>query len=291
LAVILTTAEALALGLFRRLGLVVILFFSYRGPLMHDRFIARLAVPVVFWTLLTSAAITSAQTLTWGVNGAGGSGNWDTTTPDWFNGSQNVAWPSGGNAIFAGAAGGTVSSFSPGPVVTSMTFNTPGYIIQGGQIQSSANGRTVTTNVDATISSTLSNLSNSLVKNGPAALILNGTNNVGTVRVNEGELRITGFSSLFNSNVVLADAPGVAITFAQTSSSNSVGLLTGGGTTGGVIRPDNQPRTVTLNSTSTSASTAGVTFGGVLEDDGSGVLAMAFNSGLATFSSVPPFSK
>ena len=80
---------------------------------MHDRNIARLLAAVVFWTLLASATLATAQTLTWGVNGAGGSGNWDTTTADWFNGSQNVVWPSNGNAIFGGASGGTVSSFSP----------------------------------------------------------------------------------------------------------------------------------------------------------------------------------
>ena len=29
-----------------------------------------------------------------------------------------------------------------------MTFNTPGYVIQGGQIQTNSGGLTVTTNVD-----------------------------------------------------------------------------------------------------------------------------------------------
>ncbi len=252
---------------------------------MHRRYSAPLPGAVVFWTLLASATIARAQTLTWGVNGVGGSGNWDTTTADWFNGSQNVAWASGGNAIFAGASGGTVSSFSPGPVVTSMTFNTPGYVIQGGQIESSTSGLIVTANVDATISSTLNRsvtAGNSLTKNGPAALIQNGTNFLGTVQVNQGELRIIGSSNLGFSTVVLADAPGVVITFAPTGSLTFAGLLSGGGTMGGVIRPDDQPRTVTLESTSTTTSTSGVVFGGVLEDNGSGVLAMAFNSGLAT---------
>jgi fibronectin-binding autotransporter adhesin len=250
---------------------------------MHNRNIAPLLAAAVFWTLLASATLANAQTLTWGVNGAGGSGNWDTTTADWFNGSQNVVWSSNGNAIFGGASGGTVSSFSPGPLVASMTFNTPEYVIQGGQIQTNSNGLTVTTNVDATIGSTLfgSGLGNSLVKNGPATLVLNGSFFLG-IQLNQGEIRIAGSSSFFASNVVLADAPDVVITLGPSSSSASVGLLGGGGTTGGVIRPDNQPRTVTLDSTSTTTSMSGVTFGGVLEDNGGGVLAMAFDSGLAT---------
>src|SRR5262245_10510389 len=51
----------------------------------------------------------TAANLTWGVNGAGGSGTWNTTTANWFNGSQNVTWPSGGDAVFPGASGGTVT--------------------------------------------------------------------------------------------------------------------------------------------------------------------------------------
>jgi fibronectin-binding autotransporter adhesin len=245
---------------------------------MHDKVCARFPAVVGFSTLLAAATLATAQSLTWGVNGAGGSGNWDTTTADWFNGSQNVVWSSNGNAIFGGAAGGTVSSFFPGPLVASMTFNTPGYVIQGGQIQTNSSGLTVATNVDATIGSTLSG---SLVKNGPAALILNGTIFVG-IQVNQGEFRIAGTSSPVVSSIVLANAADAAVTFAQTNSSAAVGLLMGGGTTGGIIRPDNQPRTVTLNISNFSpGNMTAASFGGVLEDNGSGVLAMNFNTGLA----------
>jgi fibronectin-binding autotransporter adhesin len=242
---------------------------------MHNRFIAPLAAPVVFWTLLASATLATAQTLTWGVSGAGGSGNWDTTTADWFNGSQNVVWPSNGNAIFGGASGGTVSSFSPGPLVASMTFNTPGYVIQGGQIQRSTGDLTVTTNVDATISSTLS--VNSLVKNGPGTLIDNAFDfdSLATVHVNQGELLVKAFPSLIQSNLILADAPGVIVTFGQ-SGSPVLKTLTGGGTSGGVVRPDNEARTLTLG------TLGGGTFGGVLEDNGSGILAVNFNSGTSS---------
>ncbi len=229
------------------------------------------AMAAVLVSLGIFNASANATTLTWGVNGVGGSGNWDTSTPNWFNGSQNVSWPSGGDAIFAGASGGTVSSFTFGPVVSSMTFNTPGYTVQDGWVQSGNSGLTMTTNVDATISSTLSDSSsagNFLVKNGPAALLIGGTNFLDVLQLNQGEVRVVGSSSLFFSDVVLADAPGVQVTLAQSSNSTSMGSLAGGGTTGGVVLPNNQARTVTLTLFS------GRSFGGTLEDNGSGVLAL-----------------
>ncbi len=44
---------------------------------------ATLCVAVAAICLATSA---HAAPLTWGVNGAGGSGNWNTTTQNWFDG-------------------------------------------------------------------------------------------------------------------------------------------------------------------------------------------------------------
>ncbi len=222
-------------------------------------------------TLFFFGAFAEAGTLTWGVNGAGGSGNWDTSTANWFNGSQNVAWPSGGDALFAGASGGTVTSFVFGPVVSSMTFNTPGYVVQDGWVQSGTNGLTVTTNVDATISSTLSSSATAgdfLVKNGPAALVISGTNFLSAVQVNQGEVRATGSSSLFFSNVTLANQPGATVTLGQSSSFASMGALAGGGTSGGIVHPDSQARTVTLT------IYEGSTFAGSLQDNGLGILAL-----------------
>lgn len=240
----------------------------------------RFHAAVTFATLVASATLAHAQTLTWGPNGAGGSGNWDTTTADWFNGSQNVVWASGGNAILAGPSGGTVSSFFPGPLVASMTFNTPGYVVQGGQILSGTSGSlTVTTNADATVNSILniSGVNSSLTKDGAATLTLSRVGSLFNLQVNQGELRFAGSSSLGFTNNILADAPGVTITLAQSNSTVNAGALTGGGTMGGLVQPDNEPRTVTLN----CGSTAGGTFGGVLADNGSGILAVNFSSGLA----------
>lgn len=50
----------------------------------------------------------SPPQLAWGVSGAGGSGTWDTTTTNWFDGTNYVPWTNGDAAVFGGTAG-TVS--------------------------------------------------------------------------------------------------------------------------------------------------------------------------------------
>ncbi|HEX5447115.1 MAG TPA: hypothetical protein VFW87_25085, partial [Pirellulales bacterium] len=228
------------------------------------------ALACVAIALFLVGAAAQAQTLTWGVNGAGGSGTWNTSTANWFNGAQNVKWASGADAIFSGASGGEVTP--SGPVVTSMTFNQPGYLFKSGWIDSGINGLTVTTNVDATINSSLhSGVGDFLVKNGPAALILGGHCDLAQVQLNQGELRLTGNGSLSGS-LSLADSPGASVTFGQSSSNVYLDGLAGGGTSGGVVRPDNQARTVSLS------IDAGDTFGGVLQDNGSGILAVSISS-------------
>ena len=205
-----------------------------------------LAVVIAISLLGTTA---HATTLTWGVNGVGGSGNWDTSTANWFNGSQNVAWPSGGDAVLSGVSGGAVNSFTFGPVVSSITFNTAGYTIQNGWLQGGLNGLSVNTNVDATISSTLTNSAfnaNVLTKAGPAALIINGTNFLDLVQINQGEVRVIGSSSFFFNDVNLANVSGATATLAQSSNSAQMQSLSGGGASGGVVHPNNQLRTVTL---------------------------------------------
>ncbi len=212
--------------------------------------------------------------LTWsptGPGGTGGSGTWDTTNTNWWDGTNNVVWNSG-TAVFGGT-GGTVSAVFPGPKATGLTFNTPGYTLKDGWITVSGTTFTVTTNADATISSTMSDSSPSstLVKNGAGVLTVSGTNFISGLLVNEGEYRVGGTSSLFFSNVTLADNPGATVTLAQTSSSTSIGSISGGG----VIRPDATARTVSLTIFGPG------TYHGSLQDNGSGRLAVeAFGSPL-----------
>lgn len=217
--------------------------------------------------LLGSAALHAAPTLSWGTAGAGGSGSWNTTTANWWNGTAQVAWPSGGDAVFGGT-GGTVNSFVFGPEVSSMTFNSPGYVITDGWIKGYKNSLKITTNADATIGSTLSGSTATLIKDGPGTLTVNGTNFFDTVRVDEGVYKIEGTSSLFFSDVILADKAGAGITIASTYQDTSFGGLSGGGSTGGFVQPDDRAGTTNLTIFGSGS------FNGVMRDNGAGKLAI-----------------
>ena len=212
---------------------------------------------------------TASGQLTWGTGGNGGSGTWNTTTSNWWNGSANVSWTNGGSAVFAGV-GGTVTSVFPGPTASNITFDAPGYTIQSGWINASGSSLTITTNQAATISSTLSDsVSNGvLVKNGAATLAVSGTNFIDTLQVNAGEYLVGGTSSLFFSNVNLANAAGAVVTLGQTSPNTNMKSLSGGGVAGGILQPNNQARTVKVT------LFASGTFRGVVQDNGSGKLAL-----------------
>lgn len=242
-------------------------------------FVTSLFFAMFFSSSFFSSAVTHAQTVNWGVNGAGGSGTWDTTTAEWFNGTTNIPWPSGGDAIFAGASGGTVNIFGF-PVVSSITFNTPGYSIVGGIVSPGSSGLTVTTNVDATFGALLSNLK-TVTKNGAATLTMNQSI-PGTLQLNQGELHDRGFLSTVN----LANSPGVVLTLDPSSSTTQISSLTGGGPAGGLVQPVNKPETVTLSLTG-----AGTNFGGTLADNGAGVLGLdVHGTGTQTLTGVNTFS-
>lgn len=225
--------------------------------------------------------------LTFGADGNGGSGAWNTTTVDWFNGSTAVPWTNGSSAIFAGT-GGTVTSVFPGPTVSDITFNSPGYTIQSGWINSSTATFNIVTNQAATSSSTLNYASSNgtLVKSGAATLTVAGTNFFSNVQVNQGEYLVSGSSSLFFSNVTLANSPGVVVTLGQTSNFTDINSLSGGGSLGGVLQPNATARTVTATLWDNG------TFNGVAQDNGSGKLALTLfaRSRTATFTGTNTYS-
>ena len=207
------------------------------------RFVIRRASGLATLVCLVFCAAHCQAQLVWGTNGAGGSGTWDSVTANWFDGTQNVVWPSSGDAIFAGASGTVTSGFSPAPVANSIVFNTPGYLIQSGRLLSGPSGLTVTTNANATISSLIDNSTTTgtfLTKIGPATLTVSGTVFIDSVNVNQGEYLVSAGSSLFFSDVTLADEPTAMITLGQNGTSDEMRSLNGGGNQGGMVRPDNQ---------------------------------------------------
>src|SRR5436190_20418516 len=82
------------------------------------QWVASLAVVASFFSC-TFGSTAHAQ-LTWGMGGNGGSGTWNTTSANWWNGATNVPCTNGGAAILSGT-GGTVTSTFHGPSATSLT--------------------------------------------------------------------------------------------------------------------------------------------------------------------------
>ncbi|VVD70990.1 autotransporter outer membrane beta-barrel domain-containing protein [Pandoraea fibrosis] len=159
--------------------------------------------------LLSGAISTSvgAQTLSFGPTGAGGSGSWDNTTANWFNGSTAVPWAGGSTAIFGGTAGtvtanGTIS-------VGGATFSTTGYTVTGGTLALTGTAPTITTNtgVSATINSLITG-SAPLVKTGGGTLTIgNGANTYsGGTTVSQGTLVFGANKALGSGTVMLGDA-------------------------------------------------------------------------------------
>lgn len=153
---------------------------------------------------LLAVLVTASSThaLDWGVGGAGGNGTWDTSTLNWWDGANNVAWPNNATAagVF-GAASGTVSIAAGGVSGNAFTFNTAGYVLQGNSLSLIGTNSAITANEAATINSTVAfnGAGDSLTQiRGSSALVFGGT---ARVDVSAGTNRYivvnnTGFTSL-----------------------------------------------------------------------------------------------
>ncbi len=190
--------------------------------------------------LLAAANGASAQTLTWGVGGAGGSGTWSTSVANWSNGSGTVPWTDGDAAVFAGTAGNV--SISGAVTASQVTFSTPGYIVQNGFLLGGDGGLTVQTNADATIFSPVfgaAPYTTAFTKSGAGTLLVNGAGApvfFGTINVAAGELRYGNTTNPSGGTAyVLSNTGSAALTFSNTVA--SVGSLSGGGASDGVVRP------------------------------------------------------
>jgi fibronectin-binding autotransporter adhesin len=224
----------------------------------------------------------SAQILTWGVNGAGGTGTWDPVTANWYNGSSNVAWASGDTASFTGA-GGTVSLVTQ-ETAAGLTFNASGaYTLTGGQILGSNTGFAVQTVSAATINSDLVGSSGTtFTKSGSGSLVLGGAlSGFGSVSLSAGSLTL---NSSTTASISLANTANVILNVANNV---SIGGLTGGGTVGGIVEP-----ATTSGAQLTLQPTQSGNFAGKLQDNGVGALSLTVNGGTSvqTFSGVNTYS-
>ncbi len=225
--------------------------------------------------------IASAQ-LSWGSGGNGGAGTWNAANTNWWNGTSNVIW-NGGAAVFAGTGGlVTPQTFLS---LTGLTFNSPGYTIGPGSIYFSPATATVTTNQPATITSDFNG--RKLIKAGPATLTQSGTGSFQDLQIDAGEYLINGFTCAFLYTTTFANTAGAILTLGQSDPIAHLGTLSGGGLLGGVLRPGTEARTVT------GLIDQSGTFGGVIQDNGAGKLAMDFNfnfSGKQTLTGASTYS-
>lgn len=159
----------------------------------------------IFFLFLTTTG--AFAQLDWGSAGVGGNGTWDTSTPNWFNGTSNVTWD--GNAAIFGGTAGTVT-ISGSVLANQLTFNTPGYILTGGSVTGrTSGGLNIVTNADVTINSTLTTSTGTLVKAGTGSLILAtplSSSSTGKIQVNGGSLISTSSGTApFGPNIQYVD--------------------------------------------------------------------------------------
>src|SRR5580658_1558321 len=137
---------------------------SMKSTLQAIKFIFLPMRHLLALAILLCAASAFAQQLTWDPNGngglTGGSGNWDTSTASWYNGtslpdvdwSQTSTTTGSSGAIFGGGDGSyNVTNDISQIAVTNLTILNSGYVFQGDDLQFNggssffvASGKTVT---------------------------------------------------------------------------------------------------------------------------------------------------
>ncbi len=165
--------------------------------------------------------------------GTGGTGTWNTSAVKWYNGSADVPWIDGNNAVFWGTAG-TVT-LAAAQNVNSLTFKTSGYTLTGSTLTLGGSSVTVDAGVTATIGSIVAGTAG-LVKNGAGTLILTNSSNqtsgyTGGTTINAGTLNIaSGTISHSGESVTINNGSTLQFTGSFTlASSRSVTLGIGGG--------------------------------------------------------------
>ncbi len=171
--------------------------------------------------LLLLARPAAADTYTWDVSGGtaapqDGSGIWSTSTSyaNWWNGSTDVSWPTGGTdtAAFGGVSGtaGTLTVDNSGVGVGAMILNTPDgstYTITGGPIALGGAAPTITVNTNASIGSVLTGGGTAgLVVNGGGSLELTAANTYsGPTTVSGAILRLSNSAALPSGSNLTVD--------------------------------------------------------------------------------------
>src|SRR5207302_3000023 len=177
------------------------------------------AVALLLLTILAVGRPANAATYTWDAdatpgNGTfGGTGTWDATTLNWFNGTTDVAWPNNTTtdpalAAFFGGTAGTVTVTSGTTInVNSITFATSGYTISGGGLNFGGSGSsTIRVNLgSATINSVISGILNSMTITGGGTLNLTASNTyTGATTINGATLSLGTTGAIQSGTLTLS---------------------------------------------------------------------------------------
>lgn len=166
---------------------------------------------VAFWQI-ASTVPAGAVTLYWDTDGSttlnnvdgtniGGTGTWNTSTPNWWNLGSLVNWPNTNvdHAVFAGTPG-TVT-VAPGIIVNRLTFQSGGYVFNGAPLTLAGTTPTLysyagtSTRINTELQGTAG-----LTKTGAGAVYLNGPNTyAGITTINNGTL-VVGSSNALGSD-------------------------------------------------------------------------------------------
>ena len=214
-----------------------IFFFGFSRSFFADSFSAGLfflaLAASIFWT-----ADARATDLQWGANGAGGSGTWNTTSTNWYDGTANTNWNNAApdSAIFGGSAGGTITLGSA-ITVGNITVNRTDYsIATNNKLTLSNTTITVASGANLFISNAMAGTTG-LIKDGAGTLTLRGgslgNTYTGATRINGGVLNLTFGVAIGNTEaVILANASGAEL---LVNWNETIGSLQGGGSSGGNV--------------------------------------------------------
>jgi|GEM_PF-2224798 len=230
------------------------------------------ASALVFIFITGTAVIVSsasqAQTLEWDTTTGdntvnGGTGTWDGATQNWTAdvGNSNIAWGSGGDAVFGGTAG-TVDVSGP-QAASGLSFTSDGYTLTGnigdGDILTltGTNAQIDVATGTATLGVKLADVNQGgLVKTGDGTLILSEFSDLyGMVTIDAGTLSIT------KSGVLNGTGNGVTVNSGATfdvAASEGIDNFIGSGST---VIANGQTLSVGLNSVSFSGEYSGVISG------------------------------
>jgi len=213
--------------------------------------------------LLSIPTSAGAQTLSFGATGAGGTGPWNNTSTNWFNGSTAVPWTSGSTAAFGGAAGTVTVNGTVG--VGGATFSTSGYTVTGGTLGLTGTAPTFTTNtaISAAINSLITG-SAPLVKTGGGTLTIGNGNNTysGGTTVSQGSLVFGGNNALGTGTITLGDAATGASNVSLLA--NFANFLSPQKIANNIVVSGSGTGTVTIGSTSFNVGSNGTLFSGTV---------------------------